>query len=69
MGTIARISKETRERVLQDYLEGMEIPDIRKKYGLKYNRGVYFILTPLSKEDKLLHMKNKVTLLLRKNRK
>lgn len=69
MNSISKISKEIREKVLRNYLEGMEIPEIRKKYGLKYDRSVYFILDPLSKEDKLLHMKNKVKRFLEKERK
>jgi len=46
-----------KESILQDYLSGLEVKDIAKKYKFKYPRNVYFRLHPLSPETAHTHEK------------
>lgn len=58
--SLQNAQKEIKEQIFKDYLNGMEIEDIRKKYGLKFSRSVYFHFPPLTKKHKLTHMGNKI---------
>lgn len=60
MSSLSQISRELKENIHKDYVSGMEISLIADKYGFKHARTVYFHLAPLSKTDKLAHMKNKI---------
>lgn len=62
MSSFQSVSRELKEQILKDYLAGMNVKDIAKKYDFKYPRTVYFHLKPLSKEHKLEHMKNVIEL-------
>jgi transposase-like protein len=68
MSSIQKITREIKKQILKDYLSGLEVKSIAKKYGFKYPRTIYFHLQPLSIEDKLLHMQNKVKTYLEKER-
>ena len=68
MNSVQKITQEIKENILKDYLSGLEVKEITKKYKFKYPRTVYFHLQPLSPEDKLMHMQNKVKGLLVKER-
>lgn len=58
MNALRKIAQEVKENILKDYLSGMKVHDIAKKYGFRHDRTVYFHLKPLSKEDKAMHKKN-----------
>lgn len=58
--SIRSISKEIKENIYRDYLSGMSTKEIRVKYKFKDRSTVYFHLYPLTKEDKIMHMKSKV---------
>lgn len=57
--SLQAIQKEVKQSILTDYLSGMEIEEIKKKYGFKHIRTCYYHLQPLSSESKMLHMLNK----------
>lgn len=53
---LQEIQKELKKQIFNDYLSGMEIEEIRAKFGFKYARTVYYHFPPLTKKDKLTHM-------------
>lgn len=60
MNSLQKISKEIKEQILRDYLLGMDTKELIKKYKFKNRRNIYYHLEPLTQEEKLLHMQNKV---------
>jgi transposase-like protein len=60
MSSFSAISKEIKEQMLQDYLDGIEVAEIATKYSFKWPRTVYHHLKPLTKEQKRIHMRNKL---------
>ena len=53
------IRLEMKEAILADYLSGIEMKEIAKKYGLKHVRTCYHHISPLTQEQKLERMQNK----------
>ena len=56
---LQRIGKEVKQAIFNDYISGMDVKTIQKKYGFKHLRTCYYHLPPLTREFKMLHMLNK----------
>lgn len=57
--SLQTIQKEVKQNIFNDYISGMDIKDIKDKYGFKHIRTCYYHLQPLTPESKMLHMLNK----------
>lgn len=54
--SLNEIRKGIKQAILTDYLSGIDMEDIARKYGFKYIRTCYHHLQPLTKEQKIQRM-------------
>jgi hypothetical protein len=50
------VQKELKQQIFNDYISGMDMEDIKNKYGFKYVRTCYYHIEPISEENKLKRM-------------
>lgn len=59
MNSLQKIRTELKQAIYNDYISGMDMEEIAKKYKFKYIRTCYYHLQPLSYDSKIQHMINK----------
>lgn len=56
MTKLSEHSTQLKQDIRNDYLNGMSLADIAKKYHFTHVRNIYFHLKGLTKEEKVIHL-------------
>jgi len=60
MTQLSEHSKQMKQDIRKDYLEGMSLAEIAKKYHFKHTRNVYWHLKGLTIEEKVIHLQKRL---------